>query len=101
MNAKKRLFHSFFSLFDKDSISKQDFDKLKQFEIFLPKSFLVDIQNKVIQDNQKENQQMKIEIEEKWKINGRKKLKMEQKRKVEDKNKEIEEMRNGRKRLRK
>ncbi|KAJ5067139.1 pep-cterm sorting domain-containing protein [Anaeramoeba ignava] len=85
---KKRLFHSFFSLFDKDSISKQDFDKLKQFQIFLPNSFLVDIQTQVIQDNQKEvenkdkevekkekeidkkekeNQQMKIEIEEKWK----------------------------------
>ncbi|KAJ5070098.1 pep-cterm sorting domain-containing protein [Anaeramoeba ignava] len=69
----KRLFHSFSSLFDKDSISKQDFDKLKQFDFF-PKSFLVDIQNKIIQDNQKEienkekqNQQMKIEIEEKWK----------------------------------
>ncbi|KAJ5074712.1 pep-cterm sorting domain-containing protein [Anaeramoeba ignava] len=96
---KKRLFHSFFSLFDKDSISKQDFDKLKQFDFF-PKSFLVDIQTKVIQDNQKEienkekeiedknkeieknqkeNQQMKIEIEEKWK------------KEVEDKNKEIEE----------
>ncbi|KAJ5066549.1 pep-cterm sorting domain-containing protein [Anaeramoeba ignava] len=82
---KKRLFHSFFSLFDKDSISKQDFDKLKQFDFF-PKSFLVDIQNKVIQDNQKEiekkekeNQQMKIEIEEKWK------------KEVEDKNKEIED----------
>ncbi|KAJ5068728.1 e3 ubiquitin-protein ligase [Anaeramoeba ignava] len=89
---KKRLFHSFFSLFDKDSISKQDFDKLKQFDFF-PKSFLVDIQNKVIQDNQKEienkekeienkekeNQQMKIEIEEKWK------------KEVEDKEKEIEE----------
>ncbi|KAJ5076273.1 pep-cterm sorting domain-containing protein [Anaeramoeba ignava] len=72
MNEKKRLFHSFFSLFDKDSISKQDFDKLKQFQIFLPNSFLVDIQNKVIQDNQKE-------IEEKWK------------KEVEDKNKEIED----------
>ncbi|KAJ5077806.1 pep-cterm sorting domain-containing protein [Anaeramoeba ignava] len=70
MNSKKRLFHSFFSLFDKDSISKQDFDKLKQFDFF-PKSFLVDIQNKVIQDNQKE-------IEEKWK------------KEIEDKNKEIE-----------
>ncbi|KAJ5072126.1 pep-cterm sorting domain-containing protein [Anaeramoeba ignava] len=69
---KKRLFHSFFSLFDKDSISKQDFDKLKQFDFFLPNSFLVDIQNKVIQDNQKE-------IEEKWK------------KEVENKNKEIEE----------
>ncbi|KAJ5067735.1 pep-cterm sorting domain-containing protein [Anaeramoeba ignava] len=67
MNAKKRLFHSFFSLFDKDSISKQDFDKLKHFEIF-PKSFLVDIQNKVIQDNQKEiEEKWKKEIEEKWK----------------------------------
>ncbi|KAJ5066299.1 pep-cterm sorting domain-containing protein [Anaeramoeba ignava] len=54
---KKRLFHSFFSLFDKDSISKQDFDKLKQFDFF-PKSFLVDIQNKVIQDNQKEIEKM-------------------------------------------
>ncbi|KAJ5079971.1 hypothetical protein M0811_14301 [Anaeramoeba ignava] len=39
MNEKKRLFHSFFSLFDKDSISKQDFDKLKQFDFFLPKFF--------------------------------------------------------------
>ncbi|KAJ5068543.1 hypothetical protein M0811_02485 [Anaeramoeba ignava] len=77
MNAKKRLFHSFFSLFDKDSISKQDFDKLKQFQIFLPKSFLVDIQNKVIQENKnqekkinlkrKENHNLKKEIEEKWK----------------------------------
>ncbi|KAJ5077588.1 pep-cterm sorting domain-containing protein [Anaeramoeba ignava] len=71
---KKRLFHSFFSLFDKDSISKQDFDKLKQFDIF-PKSFLVNIQNKVIQ----ENQQMKIEIEDKNK-------------EIEEKEKEIEKM---------
>ncbi|KAJ5068057.1 pep-cterm sorting domain-containing protein [Anaeramoeba ignava] len=82
MNAKKRLFHSFFSLFDKDSISKQDFDKLKQFDIFLPNYFLIDIQNKEIEnkekeieekwkkefeEKEKENQQMKIEIEEKWK----------------------------------
>ncbi|KAJ5079892.1 hypothetical protein M0811_04205 [Anaeramoeba ignava] len=74
---KKRLFHSFFSLFDKDSISKQDFDKLKQFDFF-PKSFLVDIQNKVIQDNQKEIENKEKEIEEKWK------------KEVEDKNKEIE-----------
>ncbi|KAJ5070819.1 pep-cterm sorting domain-containing protein [Anaeramoeba ignava] len=79
MNEKKRLFHSFSSLFDKDSISKQDFDKLKQFDIFLSKSFLVDIQNKVIQENQKEienkekeNQQMKIEIEDKNKENENK-----------------------------
>ncbi|KAJ5071538.1 pep-cterm sorting domain-containing protein [Anaeramoeba ignava] len=75
---KKRLFHSFFSLFDKDSISKQDFDKLKQFDFF-PKSFLVDIQNKVIQDNQKEIENKEKEIEEKWK------------KEVEDKNKEIED----------
>ncbi|KAJ5073212.1 hypothetical protein M0811_08894 [Anaeramoeba ignava] len=82
-----------------NSISKQDFDKLKQFDFF-PKSFLVDIQTQVIQDNQKEiedknkeieknqkeieekekeNQQMKIEIEEKWK------------KEIENKNKEIEE----------
>ncbi|KAJ5080266.1 hypothetical protein M0811_03750 [Anaeramoeba ignava] len=83
---KKRLFHSFFSLFDKDSISKQDFDKLKQFDFF-PKSFLVDIQNKIIQDNQKENQQMKIEIEEKWK-----KEVEDKKKEIEEKNKEIQQM---------
>ncbi|KAJ5069258.1 hypothetical protein M0811_11743 [Anaeramoeba ignava] len=75
---KKRLFHSFFSLFDKDSISKQDFDKLKQFDFF-PKSFLVNIQNKVIQDNQKEIEDKEKEIEEKWK------------KEIEDKNKEIED----------
>ncbi|KAJ5070784.1 pep-cterm sorting domain-containing protein [Anaeramoeba ignava] len=88
---KKRLFHSFFSLFDKDSISKQDFDKLKQFDIF-PKSFLVDIQNKVIQDNQKENQQMKIEIEKKWKkeVENKEKENQQMKIEIEDKNKEIE-----------
>ncbi|KAJ5069579.1 pep-cterm sorting domain-containing protein [Anaeramoeba ignava] len=89
---KKRLFHSFFSLFDKDSISKQDFDKLKQFDFF-PKSFLVDIQNKVIQDNQKENQQMKIEIEEKWKkeIEDKEKENQQMKIEIEDKwKKEIE-----------
>ncbi|KAJ5066953.1 pep-cterm sorting domain-containing protein [Anaeramoeba ignava] len=84
MNSKKRLFHSFFSLFDKDSISKQDFDKLKQFQIFLPKSFFIKKQKKLFQENKnqekkinlkrkenhnlkKENQQMKKEIEEKWK----------------------------------
>ncbi|KAJ5077168.1 hypothetical protein M0811_00488 [Anaeramoeba ignava] len=60
-----------------NSISKQDFDKLKQFDFF-PKSFLVDIQNKVIQDNQKEIEDKEKEIEEKWK------------KEVEDKNKEIE-----------
>ncbi|KAJ5070698.1 pep-cterm sorting domain-containing protein [Anaeramoeba ignava] len=98
MNAKKRLFHSFFSLFDKDSISKQDFDKLKQFDFFLPNSFLVDIQNKVIQDNQKEienkekeNQQMKIEIEDKNKEIEKNQKEIEKNQKeIEDKNKEIE-----------
>ncbi|KAJ5071394.1 hypothetical protein M0811_10237 [Anaeramoeba ignava] len=96
---KKRLFHSFFSLFDKNSISKQDFDKLKQFDFF-PKSFLVDIQNKVIQDNQKENQQMKIEIEnkekeieEKWKkeVENKEKENQQMKIEIENKEKEIEE----------
>ncbi|KAJ5073694.1 pep-cterm sorting domain-containing protein [Anaeramoeba ignava] len=104
---KKRLFHSFFSLFDKDSISKQDFDKLKQFDFF-PKSFLVDIQNKVIQDNQKEiedkekeieknqkeNQQMKIEIEEKWKkeVENKEKENQQMKIEIEEKwKKEVEE----------
>ncbi|KAJ5068785.1 hypothetical protein M0811_12206 [Anaeramoeba ignava] len=77
MNAKKRLFHSFFSLFDKDSISKQDFDKLKQFEIFLPNYFLIDLQNKVIQDKEKENQETKIQIEEKFKQEVEDKLKKE------------------------
>ncbi|KAJ5078371.1 pep-cterm sorting domain-containing protein [Anaeramoeba ignava] len=56
MNAKKRLFHSFFSLFDKDSISKQDFDKLKQFDIFLPNSFLIDIERTIFEIQDKENQ---------------------------------------------
>ncbi|KAJ5071702.1 pep-cterm sorting domain-containing protein [Anaeramoeba ignava] len=98
---KKRLFHSFFSLFDKDSISKQDFDKLKEFDIFLPNSFLIHFERtifeikdkqkekkikekekkwkKEVENKEKENQQMKIEIEKKWK------------KEIEDKNKEIEE----------
>ncbi|KAJ5080467.1 hypothetical protein M0811_14062 [Anaeramoeba ignava] len=91
MNAKKRLFHSFFSLFDKDSISKQDFDKLKQFDFFLPNSFLINFERTIFQiqdqeketkikEKEKENEQMKIEIEEKWK------------KEVEDKNKEIENL---------
>ncbi|KAJ5071045.1 hypothetical protein M0811_02027 [Anaeramoeba ignava] len=97
---KKRLFHSFFSLFDKNSISKQDFDKLKQFDFF-PKSFLVDIQNKVIQDNQKEIENKEKEIEEKWKKENQdlkteieknqKEIEEKWKKEVEDKNKEIEE----------
>ncbi|KAJ5077686.1 hypothetical protein M0811_05785 [Anaeramoeba ignava] len=108
MNAKKRLFHSFFSLFDKDSISKQDFDKLKQFDFF-PKSIFIKKQKKLIQDNQKEieekwkkevenkekeNQQMKIEIEEKWKKeveNKKKEIEEKWKKEIEKKNKEVEE----------
>ncbi|KAJ5074374.1 pep-cterm sorting domain-containing protein [Anaeramoeba ignava] len=84
----------------KYSISKQDFDKLKQFDFF-PKSFLVDIQNKVIQDNQKEIEEKEKEIEEKWKKEVEKKLKENQqmkieieekwKKEIEDKNKEIED----------
>ncbi|KAJ5068840.1 hypothetical protein M0811_12146 [Anaeramoeba ignava] len=88
---KKRLFHSFFSLFDKDSISKQDFDKLKQFDFF-PKSFLVDIQNKVIQDNQKEIENKEKEIEDKNKEIENKEKEIEDKNKeIEDKNKENQE----------
>ncbi|KAJ5075312.1 pep-cterm sorting domain-containing protein [Anaeramoeba ignava] len=91
---KKRLFHSFFSLFDKDSISKQDFDKLKQFDIF-PKSFLVDIQNKVIQDNQKEieDKEKEIENKEKWKkeVENKEKEIENKNKEIEDKNKEIED----------
>ncbi|KAJ5069623.1 e3 ubiquitin-protein ligase [Anaeramoeba ignava] len=63
MNAKKRLFHSFSSLFDKDSISKQDFDKLKQFDFFLPKSFFIKKQKKLIQENK--IQEKKIQEKEK------------------------------------
>ncbi|KAJ5072871.1 hypothetical protein M0811_09317 [Anaeramoeba ignava] len=110
MNAKKRLFHSFFSLFDKDSISKQDFDKLKQFDIFLPNSFLIHFERTIFQIQDQENQ-TKIKENEK-KIQRRDKrikekdkkiksfetenqnLKSENKKKkkeIEDKNKEIEE----------
>ncbi|KAJ5069252.1 pep-cterm sorting domain-containing protein [Anaeramoeba ignava] len=94
MNAKKRLFHSFFSLFDKDSISKQDFDKLKQFDFF-PKSFLVNIQNKVIQDNQKEIEDKEKEIEEKWKkeVENKNKENQQMKIEIEEKwKKEVEEL---------
>ncbi|KAJ5066790.1 hypothetical protein M0811_03134 [Anaeramoeba ignava] len=90
-----------------NSISKQDFDKLKQFDFF-PNSFLVDIQNKVIQDNQKEieNKEKEIEdknkeienkekeIEEKWKKEIEEKWKKEvenKEKEIENKNKEIED----------
>ncbi|KAJ5066359.1 hypothetical protein M0811_13738 [Anaeramoeba ignava] len=113
MNAKKRLFHSFFSLFDKDSISKQDFDKLKQFDIFLPNSFLIHFERTIFeiqdQENQtkikekdkkikrrdkriksfeSENQNQKQEIEKKEKEN---KKKEKENKKKEKENKEIQE----------
>ncbi|KAJ5072338.1 e3 ubiquitin-protein ligase [Anaeramoeba ignava] len=66
MNATKRLFHSFFSLFDKDSISKQDFDKLKQFDIF-PKSFLVHFERIIFETKYKGNQDLKWENKKKEK----------------------------------
>ncbi|KAJ5068029.1 pep-cterm sorting domain-containing protein [Anaeramoeba ignava] len=98
MNAKKRLFHSFFSLFDKDSISKQDFDKLKQFEFFLPNSFLIHFERTIFQiqdqeketkikEKEKENEQMKIEIEEKWKKEVEKNQKQNQQMKIENEEK--------------
>ncbi|KAJ5075431.1 pep-cterm sorting domain-containing protein [Anaeramoeba ignava] len=89
---KKRLFHSFFSLFDKDSIPKQDFYKLKQFDFFLPNSFLVDIQNKVIQDNQKENQIQKEEIDNKEKKIPKKMIRAnkKQEKKIQRRDKKIQ-----------
>ncbi|KAJ5070046.1 pep-cterm sorting domain-containing protein [Anaeramoeba ignava] len=67
---KKRLSHSFFSLFDKDSISKQEFDKLKKLDFFLPKSFLIDIQQplleikgKEVEEKEKEKEKLNLEIE--------------------------------------
>ncbi|KAJ5066103.1 pep-cterm sorting domain-containing protein [Anaeramoeba ignava] len=106
---KKRLFHSFFSLFEKDSISKQDFDKLKQFEIFLPNSFLVNLEKPLLEikkkqvvvlNNQiivkqkenrqmkKENENLKTEIEDKWKKELDKKDKENEQMKKEIKEKE-------------
>ncbi|KAJ5078883.1 e3 ubiquitin-protein ligase [Anaeramoeba ignava] len=64
-NEKKRLFHSFFSLFDKDSISKQDFDKLKQFDFFLPNSFLINFERTIFQiKDQKKETKIKEKDEE-------------------------------------
>ncbi|KAJ5070896.1 pep-cterm sorting domain-containing protein [Anaeramoeba ignava] len=60
---KKRLFHSFFSLFDKDSIPKQDFDKLKEFD-FLPKSFLINLERNIFEIQAKEKE-TKIKEKEK------------------------------------
>ncbi|KAJ5066982.1 hypothetical protein M0811_03326 [Anaeramoeba ignava] len=108
---KKRLFHSF-SLFDKDSISKQDFDKLKQFDFFLPNSFLIHFERTIfeIQDQTKikekekkikrrdkriksfeseirnlksENKKKEKEIEEKWKKEIENKEKENQQMKIE------------------
>ncbi|KAJ5067839.1 pep-cterm sorting domain-containing protein [Anaeramoeba ignava] len=79
-NAKKRLFHSFFSLFDKDSISKQDFDKLNQFEFFLPNSFLINFERTIfeIQDQEKEKR-----------INQKDKQIQEKEKKIERRDKRI------------
>ncbi|KAJ5068761.1 pep-cterm sorting domain-containing protein [Anaeramoeba ignava] len=82
MNSKKRLFHSFFSLFDKDSISKQDFDKLKQFDIFLPNSFLIDFERTIFQIQDQENQTKIKENEKKIK---------EKEKKIQENDKQIKE----------
>ncbi|KAJ5075209.1 pep-cterm sorting domain-containing protein [Anaeramoeba ignava] len=87
---KKRLFHSFYSLFDKDSISKQDFDKLKQFDFFLPKSFSINFERTIFQIQDQENQRKIKEKERKIKEND-KQIK-EKDKQIEHKNKEIEEM---------
>ncbi|KAJ5075581.1 pep-cterm sorting domain-containing protein [Anaeramoeba ignava] len=79
MNSKKRLFHSFFSLFDKDSISKQDFDKLKQFDFFLPNSFLIHFERTIFQIQEQENQ-TKIKEKEKKIKEKDKKIKRRDKR---------------------
>ncbi|KAJ5077015.1 hypothetical protein M0811_00335 [Anaeramoeba ignava] len=88
---KKRLFHSFFSLFDKDSISKRVLAKLKDLDFF-PKSFLINRERKLFQENKKKDKKIsskrkeirdkKKEIEEKWK------------KEVEEKDREIEQKNN-------
>ncbi|KAJ5070986.1 e3 ubiquitin-protein ligase trim33-like [Anaeramoeba ignava] len=91
---KKRQFHSFFSLFDKDSISKQDFDKLKQFDFF-PKSFLINLHCTIFQRQEKEIEEKfpdsieikEILLEEKWK----KEIEKTEK-KIKEKNKENQEL---------
>ncbi|KAJ5068345.1 e3 ubiquitin-protein ligase trim56-like [Anaeramoeba ignava] len=82
MNAKKRLFHSFFSLFDKDSISKQDFDKLKQFDIFLPNSFLIHFERTIFEIQDQENQ---------TKIKEKEKKIQENEKKIQENDKQIKE----------
>ncbi|KAJ5075458.1 pep-cterm sorting domain-containing protein [Anaeramoeba ignava] len=63
----------------KYSISKQDFDKLKQFDIFLPKSFLINLERTIFQIQDKENQQ-KINEKEKKIKRREKKIKRRDKR---------------------
>ncbi|KAJ5068380.1 pep-cterm sorting domain-containing protein [Anaeramoeba ignava] len=89
MNEKKRLFHSFFSLFDKDSISKQDFDKLKQFDIFLPNSFLIHFERTIFEIQDQENQ-TKIKEKEKKIQENEKKIK-EKEKKIKRRDKRIKE----------
>ncbi|KAJ5067610.1 pep-cterm sorting domain-containing protein [Anaeramoeba ignava] len=92
MNAKTRLFHSFFSLFDKDSISKQDFDKLKQFDFF-PKSFLMNLQQPLLDIKEEENFKLKKENKKKdEKIKSKRKEISNLKSQNLKKNKEIEKL---------
>ncbi|KAJ5078132.1 hypothetical protein M0811_05390 [Anaeramoeba ignava] len=107
---KKRLFHSFFSLFDKDSISKQDFDKLKQFDFFLPKSFLIHFERtifeikdkekeKKIKENDKRIKEKENKIKEKDKILKQKdeeiqNLKLSFEKKIENQKEKIKEIQN-------
>ncbi|KAJ5078891.1 hypothetical protein M0811_04614 [Anaeramoeba ignava] len=96
MNEKKRLFHSFFSLFDKDSISKQDFDKLKQFDIFLPNSFLIHFERTIFQIQDQENQAKIQEKEKKIKRRDKriKSFESEKKKKEKENQKKEEENQN-------
>ncbi|KAJ5069726.1 hypothetical protein M0811_02303 [Anaeramoeba ignava] len=87
MNAKQRLFHSFFSLFDKDSISKQVFSQLKQFNFFLPKSFLINLEKKIGKENEEKDKKIKTFESETHKL---KKENQDKNKEIEDKNKEIE-----------
>ncbi|KAJ5068810.1 pep-cterm sorting domain-containing protein [Anaeramoeba ignava] len=94
-----------------NSISKQDFDKLKQFDIFLPNSFLIDIERTIFEIQDQENQTRIKEKDKKIKRRDKRikekdkkiksfesetqNLKNENEKKekeVEDKNKEIEKM---------
>ncbi|KAJ5069699.1 hypothetical protein M0811_02276 [Anaeramoeba ignava] len=69
---RKRFFRFFFSRFDKDSVSKEDFEKLQNFNTF-PKTFLITIQKSIIELNEKKvdslqkDNEMKIkEMQAEW-----------------------------------